>query len=213
MKSITRQKAIRLLAWQDMKRLNNEQRDDELVNMSAAIWEDHPSWWQLPTDLRQEIENREFDDAESSRFDEALTLSLELEYRGATNLFLLKQAKLLDSEVERVLGEFDELVSCPCCGLRTITNRGDYEICRVCWWEDDGTDNEDADGAGCGPNGDVNLTLGRVNFLRYGIFDPERKDLVEIQHPANKYPSGRKFEIDPGTNVIGEVGTGWKSKL
>jgi hypothetical protein len=27
---------------------------------------------------------------------------------------------------------------CPCCGYRTLPSRGDYELCPVCWWEDDG---------------------------------------------------------------------------
>lgn len=28
--------------------------------------------------------------------------------------------------------------ACPCCGHRTLPSRGDYELCPVCWWEDDG---------------------------------------------------------------------------
>lgn len=28
--------------------------------------------------------------------------------------------------------------SCPCCGYRTLPGRGDYDLCPVCWWEDDG---------------------------------------------------------------------------
>lgn len=27
---------------------------------------------------------------------------------------------------------------CPCCGYRTLPGRADYDVCPVCWWEDDG---------------------------------------------------------------------------
>lgn len=30
-----------------------------------------------------------------------------------------------------------EMVECPCCGNRTISVLGDYEICPICLWEDD----------------------------------------------------------------------------
>ena len=31
---------------------------------------------------------------------------------------------------------------CPCCGLPTIDEPGIYDICAVCWWEDDGQEGE-----------------------------------------------------------------------
>jgi hypothetical protein len=27
---------------------------------------------------------------------------------------------------------------CPCCGYKTLPERGDYDVCPVCWWEDEG---------------------------------------------------------------------------
>ncbi|KQX74439.1 CPCC family cysteine-rich protein [Aeromicrobium sp. Root472D3] len=38
---------------------------------------------------------------------------------------------------------------CPCCGYRTLPSRGDYELCPVCWWEDEGTEPWEISG----PNG------------------------------------------------------------
>ena len=29
------------------------------------------------------------------------------------------------------------LLPCPCCGQRTLSEEGEYEICPVCLWEDD----------------------------------------------------------------------------
>lgn len=36
---------------------------------------------------------------------------------------------------------------CPCCGYRTLPTRGDYELCPVCWWEDEGGEPWDYSGA------------------------------------------------------------------
>ena len=27
--------------------------------------------------------------------------------------------------------------ACPCCGYATLDARGEYDICAICWWEDD----------------------------------------------------------------------------
>ena len=32
--------------------------------------------------------------------------------------------------------------TCPCCGYPMLSSRGDFEICLLCWWEDDGLDDE-----------------------------------------------------------------------
>jgi hypothetical protein len=59
---------------------------------------------------------------------------------------------------------------CPCCGYPTISERGADDICRLCWWHDDGQDDADADEVRGGPNRLYSLTDGRRNFLRYRIF-------------------------------------------
>ncbi len=59
-----------------------------------------------------------------------------------------------------------ELHSCPCCGYGTLPTRGDFVICNLCDWEDDGQDDADADQIRGGPNGGYSLTDARVNFLR-----------------------------------------------
>jgi cysteine-rich CPCC protein len=55
-------------------------------------------------------------------------------------------------------------VSCPCCGFLTLTERSAFEICPVCFWEDDGQDDADADDTKGGPNSS-SLTEARRNFL------------------------------------------------
>ncbi|MBU9352387.1 hypothetical protein KTE65_18920 [Burkholderia multivorans] len=44
---------------------------------------------------------------------------------------------------------------CPCCRSKTLRERGGFEICSVCFWQDDGQDDEDADKVLGGPDGEV----------------------------------------------------------
>lgn len=36
---------------------------------------------------------------------------------------------------------------CPCCGYRTLPDRGAYDLCPVCWWEDEGSEPWEYSGA------------------------------------------------------------------
>jgi hypothetical protein len=55
---------------------------------------------------------------------------------------------------------------CPCCDYFTLDRRGEYLICPVCFWEDDGNDLSNLD-RHSGPN---HMTLGeaRKNFHTIG---------------------------------------------
>ena len=71
--------------------------------------------------------------------------------------------------VQRLEGIWERtaaLRQCPCCDYFTLGERGSYEICRVCFWEDDGLDIDDLDR----PSGPNHMTLreGRENFIRLG---------------------------------------------
>lgn len=63
------------------------------------------------------------------------------------------------------------LLECPCCKRRTLTERGHYEICSACNWEDDPLQEKQADLRG-GANV-VSLNEARRNFLESGTIDPE----------------------------------------
>jgi hypothetical protein len=60
---------------------------------------------------------------------------------------------------------------CPCCGCKTLSERGGFDICPVCFWEDDGQDDHDADVVRGGPNSDLSLTDARANFRTFGACD------------------------------------------
>jgi hypothetical protein len=71
---------------------------------------------------------------------------------------------------------------CPCCGYPTLGERDCFDICPICWWEDDNQDDGDADRIYGGPNGDYSLTEGRLNFekylCQYRETDPRIEDLL-----------------------------------
>lgn len=73
---------------------------------------------------------------------------------------------------------------CPCCGFITLEDRAHYDICPVCFWEDDGQDDEHADEVWGGPNHSLSLTAARENFARIGASDQRRLLFVRPPWPA-----------------------------
>ncbi|WP_081784825.1 CPCC family cysteine-rich protein [Cellulomonas sp. KRMCY2] len=58
--------------------------------------------------------------------------------------------------------------SCPCCGHVTLAERGGYETCGECGWEDDGQDNHDAHVVRGGPNRHLSLEDARAAYVQEG---------------------------------------------
>lgn len=76
--------------------------------------------------------------------------------------------------------------ACPCCGSRTLNERGGYDICPVCFWEDDGQDDLDADTVRGGPNGSLSLTQARVNYRAFGASAERRLKHVRPPTPEER---------------------------
>ncbi len=57
--------------------------------------------------------------------------------------------------------------NCPCCYYPTLKERGGYDICSLCSWEDDGQDDPHADEDWGGPNHGYSLSEARKNFKDY----------------------------------------------
>ncbi|GAA0436046.1 CPCC family cysteine-rich protein [Streptomyces luteireticuli] len=75
---------------------------------------------------------------------------------------------------------------CPCCGFLTLDERGAYEICSVCFWEDDGQDDQDADQIRGGPNGWLSLAEARRNFHAMGACDERCTQFVRAPLPDER---------------------------
>ena len=74
-----------------------------------------------------------------------------------------------------------ESYRCPCCGHKTLSERGGFEICPICFWEDDGQDDQDADEIHGGPNYSLSLTQARINYREFGAC--EKKHIVNARKP------------------------------
>lgn len=78
---------------------------------------------------------------------------------------------------------------CPCCGYLTLddSKNGSYEICPVCFWENDAVQNDDPFFAG-GAN-KQSLTQARVNFDLFGAVEQRLVPHVRTVRPE-EIPSG-----------------------
>ena len=78
-------------------------------------------------------------------------------------------------------------VPCPCCALPTLAARGEYEMCPVCWWEDDGTDDPEEESAA---NSGSTLHRARSNYADHlDMYDAGRG----IGAVANPSPARRSL--------------------
>ena len=75
---------------------------------------------------------------------------------------------------------------CPCCGYVTLPERGMSLICPVCFWEDDGQDDHDADVVRGGPNGALSLSQARANYRRLGACDAQSLEHVRPPRPEEQ---------------------------
>jgi hypothetical protein len=75
---------------------------------------------------------------------------------------------------------------CPCCKFVTLHGRGEDEICPVCFWQDDGQDEADAEIVLGGANKDLSLRQAQANFKRFGASSERRKSLVRPPLPDER---------------------------
>lgn len=76
-----------------------------------------------------------------------------------------------------------DFLACPCCDYPTLNERGAFEICPICWWEDDGRGDADAT---CGPNGDTSLAQARANFADHFDMYDVGKGIGAVANPSSE---------------------------
>jgi len=86
-----------------------------------------------------------------------------------------------------------EKFACPCCGYKTFKYKpnGSFDICEVCFWEDDPVQLENPDYEG-GAN-KISLRQGQKNFLKFGaceikMINHVRNPLITEQRDKNWMP-------------------------
>lgn len=96
-------------------------------------------------------------------------------YYGAKNEYILTRLREINPRIHSIVGKEECLEKCPCCGYRTLSERGMYFICHVCFWEDGG--DEDS-----GPNY-ISFEEGRENFRKFGASKECYLDVVDPDGP------------------------------
>ena len=67
---------------------------------------------------------------------------------------------------------------CPCCGHQVFEEKGRYEICPICYWEDDYVQsvNPDTEGANT-----LTLREAQLHFMEFGACD--RESIKHVRKP------------------------------
>jgi hypothetical protein len=160
---MTRDEAIEILTQHDLASLSTADRESLLIDWWSIDANDS-DYKSLPEPLRAELVEAEGpNNARESRYDSLLRIALRRSFAGVVNEFLENRLTQLGI-VASIDGPIEVLMSCPCCRYRSLRERGAYEICRVCFWEDDGSNDLDRFS---GPN-HMTLREARANFDRLG---------------------------------------------
>ena len=69
---------------------------------------------------------------------------------------------------------------CPCCGYYTLDNQGLYDICPVCFWEDNNEFNDPNEYDDCNK---MTLNQARRNYLEFGAC---KKDMIKYCRKPRK---------------------------
>ena len=79
----------------------------------------------------------------------------------------------------------DQQYQWPCCGYWTLSSRGLYDVCQVCYWEDDDPNETFGQPAPEHPEGPnhVQLWQARETFVSFGAAEARWCGLVRSPHP------------------------------
>ncbi len=83
--------------------------------------------------------------------------------------------------------------ACPCCGYKTFIEKpnGSYDICNVCFWEDDPVQLNDPDYEG-GANR-VSLRQGQLNYEKIGACE---EDMIKhVRKPSNEEARDKNWRL------------------
>jgi len=75
---------------------------------------------------------------------------------------------------------------CPCCGSKTLEAPDALGLCPVCWWEDDGQEDEDAGEIRLTVNGALSLNEAREHYSQCGAAHPRFLPYVRKPHDTEE---------------------------
>lgn len=84
-----------------------------------------------------------------------------------------------------MIKESEKLFPCPCCGNKTLSGEGEYEICTICLWEDDPIQSSEPTLQG-GAN-KISLIEARDNWKKRNNGNASRDSSQNISQQANRF--------------------------
>ena len=79
--------------------------------------------------------------------------------------------------------------TCPCCGYKTITEGGNYELCSICFWEDESV--QSADPWFEGGSNNLSLFEAQQNYKKFGAI--EHRFVKSVRLPNAKDNKDRNW--------------------
>jgi len=137
----------------------------EAITLSAFI-----EYFNLPEESRLEIIDNALaengiGDAPPEIANQLARKYMAYEFKSITNDYLSSILSKHFGYSVKVTGIEMKLLRCYCCGYKTLRGRGEYDICRVCWWEDDGG----SDPEKYSSVNHMTLQEGKLNFEKNGV--------------------------------------------
>lgn len=161
-KVISRNEAIDLVAWNDLASLDINERYDIILDILDEV----------PVDAADE------------KYDAEIINFIKFQLLNVTNEYLREILLKIQHVHFAIEGEPMLYEVCACCGYRTIREKGQYDICLNCFWEDDGTAEDDKVSA----VNHMSLKDARNNYQQFGACSEEFIKYVN-KHPG-KYMKG-----------------------
>ncbi|OYD06598.1 CPCC family cysteine-rich protein [Paludifilum halophilum] len=173
---MNRDEAILIVSRYELAKLSPKKREEMLLDWWTVDNTD-PEFSKLPEELQKEIlqSDEPVSNVMDQKYDLLLIEGLRHNYIGVKNEYLSKRvSEILCSKV-CVEGQEEILFPCPCCKYQTFLERGQYEVCPVCFWEDDGS-NEPTRYSSVNQ---MTLGDGQVHFKEYGAVSKKSLQFIK----------------------------------
>ena len=99
----------------------------------------------------------------------------------------------------RLKSEFN-LYECPCCGYAVLESIDGCEVCEICYWEDDGSNDGTLPAEALNP---ISLSQARLNFIQFGASEKKWAELA--RKPQSNESRLREFHLVNGKAVAKET--------
>ena len=137
---LLRNDALKMISTFEVEHITSDKRMNILLDY-WFIFEDENI--EINDDLKNFLKENDFSDLTeySNFFDEVVVIGIIENNKIYSNLYISKKLIEYFGISDDVEGdEKNNLYKCPCCGFYSLKTKSEYEICHICKWEDDGSE-------------------------------------------------------------------------